>query len=568
MQAKILAQEYGFNYDRSLGVPIELPYTYDDIAIPINEIATHSTINEIYIKLQANLVYLYSLTKLSDNNIPVNYAKIASGTPSLLFSTSGAFAWIPTSLVNSNQSRALSAYGLLELDNLNDGKFSATTLGKSRIGFFVSDSYISALTSNYDLNTIGVYVSTNKVTESSKFTFSKLTSIAYDENNYIYVTDSGNDSVYKYDISNLILEDNIIGKKILYVDSMGGTGTFENKDKFNFPSYINIFNNLIYLIDKNNYCIKVFDSNLNWRQTYRRKQIFENNTVTAFRPNSKNNLFYFGFEDKLLITTPDILPPPTPDPLIKYYNQTMSTQSKYNAGDFTFYSLSSYFVAGEKIVDFNFSEIDDNIFYIITNKNIYKRFISKPNTYMGQFLLDRFNINFTSLRFSFLEKYDEDTDNLIIYGKNNNTGIFFSFLEDSNYQTILTNNDLDFYSIDEIKINPEEYSQDWVFSKANYKILLNILSMRDRLVKRFAGKYDSYGNLLFFGTLYLLDNEVQKEQFDYSLNYFVGVNEMFSNSVINRSVKKFYSLQTQMLSVLRDTAINVWPPISAYKLVS
>jgi hypothetical protein len=230
MQAKVLAQEYGFRYDRSLGFPIELPYTYDDIALPINEIATSSTVNEIYTKLQTNLVYLYSLTKLADNNIPVNYAKIASGTPSLLYSLSGAFSWIPTSLVNSNQSKALSAYGLHELDNLNDGKFSATTLAKSRIGFFVSDSYICALTSNYNLNTIGVYVSTNRVTETSNFTFSKLNSIAYDGNSFVYVTDAGNNSVYKYDISNLILEDNIIGKKILYVDSMGGTGTYETKE--------------------------------------------------------------------------------------------------------------------------------------------------------------------------------------------------------------------------------------------------------------------------------------------------------------------------------------------------
>ena len=92
--------------------------------------------------------------------------------------------------------------------------------------------------------------------------------------------------------------------------------------------------------------------------------------------------------------------------------------------------------------------------------------------------------------------------------------------------------------------------------------------MRDRIVKRFAGKYDEDGNLLFFGTLYLLDNEIQKEQFDLSLNYFVGINEMFSNSVINRSIKKLYSLQTQMLSVLRDVATNVYPPLTSIRVVS
>lgn len=546
MQASEITKDYGFYYDRTMGGTLELPYRYDEIAIPINEISYNETINEVYNKLQTNLIYLYSLTKLSDNNIPFQYNKIASGASTSLYPLCGAFSWIPTTLATTTNSKPLSSYGYAQLDNLVTGNFTnkSPVGSNTNIGFFASNTHLYVLTSNYNYNTIGVYLSTNTVTENSTFTFKKIESIAIDENKkYLYVCDSGNDTVYQYSINNLLEEDNIIGRKIVYVDSMGGTGTYQDIDKFKNPSFLNLYQNNLYIMDRGNYCVKVFDSNMNWVRTFRNKKLFLENEITAFKINPTNNKFYLGFNTILGVFTSEL--------------------STCN-----FFSMSSFFETNEKIIDFSFSETDNNIFYTITNKGVYKKFISKPETYIGKFLLTNNNITTTQFNFSYLTKYSDNIDNLVVYGKRYNAGMFLSFLEKSNYITILTNNDLDMYTIDEIKVNAEEYSQDWVFSKANYKILLNILTMRDRITKRFAGKYDGYGNLLFFGTLYLLDNEVQKEKFDYSLNYLVGINEMYSNSVINRSILKMYELQTHMLSVLRDTKLNVWPPLTSTKVIS
>lgn len=548
MQASELAQQYGYFFDRTLGGKLDLPYKLENIQVPINEISYSSTINEVYEKLQDNLIYIYSLTKLADNNIPFDYAKIASGTPSAFYPVSGSFLWISTATTNTNISKPLSSYGLPQLDNLKDGKFTfKKPIGtENRIGFFVSSTHIYALTSDYDKNTIGVYISSNSVTENSLFTYGQLNSIAVDETkNYLYVSDTLNNTIYQYDISNLVAEDNIIGRKLIYQDSVGGLGTYLDVDKFNGPCYLNVYNSDLYLVDRNNYCIKVYDSNLNWKKTFRNRKLFLENEVTSFRINLHNDRFYLGFKDKLGVFS---------------VTNELSTVN--------FFSMSSFFETNEKIVDFSFSEVDKNIFYVVTNKNIFKKFISKPETNIGKFKLGDNNVNTTEFVFSYIENYDNVRDNFTVYGKRYNVGMFLSFLEKSNYTTILTNNDLDFYTIEEIRVNPEEYSQDWVFSKANYKILLNILAMRDRITKRFAGKYDSGGNNLFFGTLYLLDEEVQKDLFDYSLNYLVGINEMYSNAVLNRSINKFYDLQMQMLSVLKDTTINTWPPLSTTKIIT
>jgi hypothetical protein len=534
-----IVQDYGLFFDRYLGDKLELPYKLETILIPQNEIVNAYTINEVYEKLQYNLAYLYSVSRISENNIPINYAKIAGGNPgTIAFSASGNYAWFSTYNTTPTLLKAWSFYGYPQIDNLVTGRFyPEKSISNKNVGFFITSTAIIALTTDYNNNTIGFYLSTSKVTENSVLTFSNLNSIAYDRNNFIYVADEDNDIIYKYDVNNLFVEDNLIGRKILYDDSVGGRGSFLDENRFNKPSFLNIYEDLLYVVDKNNYCIKTFDLNLNYKKTIRSKKYFENYNVSAFRINQNNGMLYVGFTTYLGIFD-------------KNFNNSF------------FVNLSSIFEVGEVIKDFNFSEVDKNVFYIITNKNIHKRFISKPQNVIGKFLLPENNIQVTTFNFSYLVPFDNNTDNLVVYGKYGSKGIFYSFLEDSNYVSILTQDDINMYTIDEIRVDKEEYAQDWVFSKASYKLLINLINMRDRIVRRFAGKYDDRGNLLYWGSLYLLDNEVQKEEFGVTLNYFVNLNEIFSNSVFNRSISKFYDFQTHILSTLEDKTLNVWPPLS------
>lgn len=543
MKALEIANQYNYKFDRSLNKSLNLPFALSSILIPQNEICYAGTINEVLEKLQTNLIFLYSLTKISDNNIPYNYNKIAGGAPAAL-SANGRFTYFHTNTTNSNQLLPLSTYNLSILDNLTHGKFyNEKTLRNNELGFFISNSFVAVLTSNYNNNTIGMFLSSNKIYENSTFTFINLNSIAFDKNNFIYVCDGGGNSIYKYNIENLLLEDNLIGRKILFEDSVGGgTGTFLDKTKFDNPGYINIYKDLLYVIDSNNYAVKIFDLNLNWQKTLRLKRFFYDYDITAFKINENNNLFYFGFENNIGIFTPSL-------------SNTL------------FFTMSSELSGNDYIRDFQFSKIDSNILYIITDKNIFKTTVSKPNQIIGKFLLPENNIHVDNFKFGSVNIKD-DKDLLTVYGKNKNAGIFYNFLEESKYVSILTTNDLDFYTIEEIKVNSEEYAQDWVFSKAFSKILINILAMRDRIVRRFAGKYDTRGNLLYFGQLYLTDKEINKDEFDYSVNYMVNLNETFGNSVFNRAIEKMYSFETQMLSVLKDTTLNVWPPLSTTVTVS
>ena len=69
---KIFEQsEYSFN--RSLSSPVELPYTENDILIGVNELANGVNYNNSILKLQSNLIYLYSVSKYSNPDLPVDY---------------------------------------------------------------------------------------------------------------------------------------------------------------------------------------------------------------------------------------------------------------------------------------------------------------------------------------------------------------------------------------------------------------------------------------------------------------------------------------------------------------
>jgi len=352
MKALEIANQYNYKFDRSLNKSLNLPFSLSSILIPQNEICYAGTINEVLEKLQTNLIFLYSLTKISDNNIPYNYNKIAGGAPAAL-SANGRFTYFHTNSTNSNQLLPLSTYNLSILDNLTHGKFyNEKTLKNNELGFFISNSFVEVLTSNYNNNTIGMFLSSNKIYENSTFTFINLNSIAFDKNNFIYVCDGGGNSIYKYNIENLLLEDNLIGRKILFEDSVGGgTGTFLDKTKFDNPGYINIYKDLLYVIDSNNYAVKIFDLNLNWQKTLRLKRFFYDYDITAFKINENNNLFYFGFENNIGIFTPSL-------------SNTL------------FFTMSSELSGNDYIRDFQFSKIDSNILYIITDKNIFKTTVS------------------------------------------------------------------------------------------------------------------------------------------------------------------------------------------------
>ena len=62
-----------YSFNRSLSSDISLPYTYQDIEIGVNELSNYYNLNTSLEKLQSNLLYLYSVSKFSNPDLPISY---------------------------------------------------------------------------------------------------------------------------------------------------------------------------------------------------------------------------------------------------------------------------------------------------------------------------------------------------------------------------------------------------------------------------------------------------------------------------------------------------------------
>lgn len=84
---------------------------------------------------------------------------------------------------------------------------------------------------------------------------------------YMYITDSELNGVYKYDISKCLTNRGIVTNKIVLVDQLQGKGGLNDPFFFNNPSAISANDEIVAILDKDNLCVKVFDHFFNHKFT-------------------------------------------------------------------------------------------------------------------------------------------------------------------------------------------------------------------------------------------------------------------------------------------------------------
>ena len=66
-------ENYNYTFNRSLSSIIELPFQFEDIQLGVNELANGFNFNNSLDSLQSNLMYLYSVSKFANPDLPKNY---------------------------------------------------------------------------------------------------------------------------------------------------------------------------------------------------------------------------------------------------------------------------------------------------------------------------------------------------------------------------------------------------------------------------------------------------------------------------------------------------------------
>lgn len=508
---------------RYLSFQLELPYNYEQIKFQPNDTVSSDLLNLKLSHLYDNFVYLYNASLISSNVIPVSCTAVASVTAG-----STKFKWYRN--VNTSEFVSISSDpGLIGLDNTNllyivknlDTEAYTTFMGTSTaIAAFSFDETASYLTLNQAINEVepgfGVYYQSITAFETIDFD--------------LFVLDNKLNKLVKYDASGYFSNDIITQNSLRYLNSIGNFGSSNSKLEFNSPTGITSFNKKLYVLDSGNKCVKKYDSDLNWVATYRLSVDLLDLNPIDIASDSKGNIF--------ILTNKNF---------IKYSNDFQSKE--------IFDTLNTY--PGEYFNKIIFSKYNKDIFYLISDKNVYKKIASTPSDVIGKYLLYLYNYNITNDKITgFSSTSNGGGDRNVLFSFYNNTGKLGNFFDSLNLYDVLRIRDFDVYSFDQIKFNKEEYLQNWVFNKTISKMLINHMRFRDQIAGKFIGSQDNKGNIVFEGTRYLLPDELNSIFFGQDLSFYLGVNEITSSSVFNRITKKFYEIQLALKDVLNAEVTN------------
>lgn len=479
MNISKIIEDSGIVYDRYPDQPIVLPYKLDDLLIQPNDTVASDVINLKLTHLYENFLYLYSKTKIASNLIPV------SSTAILGVST---FSSNLTLNFNLSTSQFIPATGIY-YSSFNNTKVVHSIKNQEANDYtIISSDGISVIFFTFnDADTTSTEVpflfSAFDPLKFNNVIFKDIVAITDGPEQSFLILDKGSNSLYKYSSKGISDSDNIFSQTFNVQGIVGGYGISTDKLSFNNPTDVITYEKNVYVLDTGNKCIKKYDENLNWEQTYFLNKDFLRYEPLRFDVDYQGNFYCLLSGNKMYA-----------------YNNDFQTKQLIDI---------DYLNTTEKAIDIVMSKSDNSIYYLVTNENIYKGFLNNLGNTVGKYLLYRFKYNDTQNISAFCshENYGNDKNILISNNPNSNATMAGIFIDNKNLYDNLAVSDFDVYTLDEILIKPEEYVQSWVVNKSIAKLYANHLRLMEQLTGKFQFKYDSRGNSIFQFTRYLTTEE-------------------------------------------------------------
>jgi hypothetical protein len=472
-------QESGLTFDRFPDEILQLPYSIEQVTIQPNDTVTSDVINLKLKNLYENFLYIFSNTKISSNLIPISSTGIL-GCSGIYFSDFGWNKTLSSSQffpVSSNEMGLIlnNVKTICLLDNEAENAYSIVASDGQNVFLSRSTSDESQLLTTQRITAFNPEADNN-------VPFVDVVAITTGPNDSLLILDRGANTLYQYDAKGLDTDDNVFADKLIFRNVVGEFGSAEEKLSFNSPLDVVGFEGFIYVLDAGNYCIKKYDQYLNWQRTYNLSRDFYLQQPTKLKCDSYGN-FYCMLSGN------------------RFYKYSNDFQNKDLIE-------IDYLTNSEKAFDFVFSKTEKNIFYLITNQNVYKCMVNNLGNTIGKYLLYNFNYNDTQAISAFATvPYGLNDKNLVVSKNISGSQIAGAFIDNLNLYDNLTLPDFDVYSLNDILIKPEEYVQSWVINKSLAKLITNHIRLIEQLIGKFQFKVDDRGNSIFTFTRYLTQQE-------------------------------------------------------------
>lgn len=542
-------------FDRVTGDFIQLPYNFENIQIPVNELAVSGPLNLKLDYFYENILYLYSRSKILTNQIPyryVNWLGVLSGQNKV--------SWNNTTIKNTSAA-PFAVAGLSALDFVKDFVTVKTEDGNILFVGTEGKNVFYAL-SNETYTTFNVILSSEFIDEFTQLRNGNVTDLIVDGYN-LYSIDYANNNVILYDIEGFIGGENIKKNKRYIKKIIGGEGGRYDNGEFKNPFAADIYNSTLVVMDSGNACLKFYDSGLNWRYSLVVNRIFRDYEIVDIKLHKNDftgntDIFLLDKNNRIII--------------LKVLDSSFDVIDFFEETE-----------PGEYCIKYVFSKNTPNIFYVLTNKSVYKKYFSRPETKIGKFNLGKDGIVSFSLRAIDLV-LENGNDTLFAFSRTSlspslSCGEFFKFIEPNFTNNMLYSYDFDLYSRDQIHVKNDEYSQAITFNKSLIKLINNNYTLLNQARQRFKfdldpylplsavdiqmTNQDIYESYRFIKNIYTEDSVLNDNRLQIECNNFIGNNENFQSDVLNRCLYKIYLQQLALLDVFQgETPL----PIPVYPL--
>ena len=235
------------------------------------------------------------------------------------------------------------------------------------------------------------YTETN-APEYGSLTFKNITSISY-FNNTFYVCDAERASVYQYDITNTIQDDRALRYKFNLTNSINAV-----QGNFVTPNIVSCSDSTVYIYDSGTQTVLFFDINFNLYNSYKNSKLF----LSA----GPVSMTYYQLYDQLYVLTSD-------------YNVVILDK---NANAEIIQLDTSGIAPGELPLKLEFSNSNSDIVYLLTNRNLYKKFVSKIKGTIGNYsftqgITGNNATNTGNVLYDMsIQSSNDEYDNLLVYG--------------------------------------------------------------------------------------------------------------------------------------------------------
>lgn len=577
-QLRDTISEYGFKMDRLTGDQLNLPNNMYGIKLKVNDLVVSETINYSLTKLYENWLYLISYSVIPSNNIPED-----DYFNHMIVDTGDGFEW---EYKNDFESVSSQTTG-----NLLDGVERVTKIqniaNPNNYNMIMSTSTNLLLLSGHGETSLNLIVNSddpnNPIYSNSSIThpsneiqFSNITSQVVTQDNDLFVLDGDHKTIFKFDISGILTLDKAIllndtpGR--LMTDMIGGDGELHDKTKFKNPIVMETVDNLLYVLDYNEQStVKVYDSELNWKQSYSLSTHLSSGPIDM-QYNSETNRFYVlchttTFYDHVVQQVDAYVQ----EPQLMVFDRQFNHVSTHKLIDHEKHNSD---ISSEKYKGFRFSIENKNIMYLLTESNVYKKYVSRPVEFIGNFLLSEKGIGTgTSSTMSFQNIFISETivnvntsqqmfkDEILLLDSQNQ--VIFQFIEDSAYEKSLeTSFDQKVLYLDTLTIKDDEYVSTLTYNKTLTKHLFNNLLLLENTSRKFTTKFDVKGISRYIGFTYLTSDEIDTLRYEIKSNNYIGNNEILLTSTINRCLEQVYNLQLRIRDNMQEKPVNVYPLIN------